>query len=105
VIELVRRIEAALHPHAKAIELEGQALWDALGASAGESTPTDLVVELLRAMAALDRLGDVLATWAVDREPARPDDEVDAVVAEVAQRLDALGVPREEPPRPRARRS
>ena len=101
VLDLVRRIEFALHPHSKRIEREGPALWQALDADASEASgPTDVVIGLLRAVVLLDRLGDVLAEWAVDRAVERPDNEVDAVAADVAQRLAALGVPHEDRARP-----
>ena len=52
----------------------------------------------------LDGLGDVLAEWAVEGVLPGPDDEVDRVVADVAARLEALGVPKQErPPGPRNR--
>ena len=95
VIEALRRIEFALQPNLKVLEREG----------AGDADAS--VVGLLEALAELDRLADVLAAWAVDREGERPDDLVDTVVADVNRRLEALGVPREDgPPRPagRARR-
>jgi hypothetical protein len=99
ILDLVRRIDFALRPHMKAVEREGAALWDSLSSGTARQ-PADLVVELLRAMIDLDRLGDALATWAVDLSGERPDGEVDAVVARVAQRLEELGVPREERTRP-----
>jgi hypothetical protein len=109
ILDLVRRIEWALRSHAKLIEREGHALWAALDAgddpAGGPNAP---VVELLRTAAEVDHLGDVLAAWASDPRTERPDAAVDAVTAEVAQRLDALGVPREErtgPPRKRAARA
>jgi hypothetical protein len=93
VIELVRRIEAAVAPQAKALERDGDAASDGFDGA------------LLEAAAELDRLDDVLAAWAVDRAGARPDGEVDAVVADVTERLDAIGVAREDgPPPPRSRR-
>ena len=97
VIEVVRRIEGALAPHLKALERGGSA-------AAGSD---DVLLGVLDAATHLDRLGDVLAAWAVDRAGARPDGEVDAVVADVTARLDALGVAREEglpPPGTRGRR-
>ena len=109
VIECLRRIDAGTHPHLKLLAREGPAVWAELeseATAAGAEPPEPeraLVVELLRTMAALDRLGDVLAAWAVNREGERPDNDVDAVVAATTQRLDELGVAREErPPRPRA---
>lgn len=81
VMELLRRCEFALAKHAKALD-------------AKEAGP------LIEAMTELDRLGDALATWAVRREGDRPDALVDEVVSDVSARLEALGVPREERPRP-----
>ena len=68
------------------------------GAAASEELAS--VVELLRAARELDSLGDVLAAWAVDISGDRPDAAVDAVIADVGERLERLGVPREERPRP-----
>lgn len=103
VIELVRRIEAALRPHRKLLEKEGDRIWAEMTSDDGSATDADPPVPLLRALAELDRLADVLATWAVDRQGERPDAAVDAVVADVAGRLEALGVPHEERPRPSGR--
>ena len=108
ILDLVRRIDWALRSHAKLIERDGHQVWAELGAGDGNADgPNAPVVELLRAAAEIDRLGDVLAEWASDPAIERPDAAVDAVTAEVAQRLDALGVPREEggPPRKRAARA
>jgi hypothetical protein len=104
VLNLVRRIDWALDQHAPILGREGQAVWNELQDDVGSSTEHATVVAILRAARELDRLGDVLATWAVDRAGVRPDAEVDSVVADVARRVDALGIPHEErPPRPRAR--
>lgn len=83
LLELVRRIEGAIRPQLKAIER-------------GAPVPD----ELLQAMVELDRLGDVLAAWAVDPSQDPPDAAVDAVVAGVGARLERLGVPREQRQRP-----
>lgn len=98
VLEQVRRIEFALRPHSKLLAREGPELWRSLepGAPPPPAAPSALVVGLLQAARELDRLGDRLAAWALDWRGARPDAEVDAVVSDVAQRLDALGVAREE---------
>lgn len=105
VLELVRRIEAALHPHAKLLVAQGPQLWEAMhGAAAPLPEPSATVVGVLRAAAELDRLADRVVAWAVDRTDERPDAEVDAVVLDVTRRLDELGVAREErqgPPRRR----
>jgi hypothetical protein len=106
VLEVLRRTTGALHPHLKHLRSEGQALWDALDAPPAEDD--DPALGLLRALAALDQLGDRLAAWAVDWRSPGPDEEVDAVVARLAADLDALGVPREtrdERARPPRRRS
>jgi len=104
VLELVRRIEAAVHQHTRLLASDGHDLWSAFtdGRSA-EPGPAGLIVELLRSMAVLDAVADELAEWADDRTRARPDAAVDAAIAEVTRRLDELGVAREEPP-PRRRR-
>ena len=110
VIELVRRIESALRPHQKLLERKGAAIWAAVVGSGPESGDDaggvdPFVVQVLQAMREIDRLGDVLAAWAVAREGERPDQLVDEVVADVTRRLEDLGVQREErPPSPGARR-
>jgi hypothetical protein len=100
LLELTRRIEFAIRPHVKAVEREGAAFWQALQSSDGSSAVEPFVVELLRAMVELDRLGDVLAAWALDPAAERPDALVDEITADVARRLEHLGVPREQRPRP-----
>ena len=99
VIELLRRIEFAIRPHGKLLEREGPAVWQAIQATHEADGTDPFVVALLRALVELDRLGDVLAAWAVERAGERPDELVDAVVADVSKRLEDLGVPREERPR------
>jgi hypothetical protein len=104
VLDHVRRIEFALNGYRKTIESEGPDLWRAV--QSGDAAEGDRLVGMLRAMVQLDQLGEVLAAWAADpRNTDRPDDQVDAVVADVAQQLDRLGIPREErqPPTTRAR--
>jgi len=99
VIEQVRRTETALHALSKVLVKRGPDLWAALD---GGEVPADdaRVIDLLRAAIELDQLGDSMAAWADDRTGPRPDDEIDAVTADVARRLDDLGLPREEgPPR------
>ena len=99
VLELVRRIDAVLHPQMKALDQEGPALWAAL--EAGDlSGPQAPLLGLLDAMAELDRLGDVLAEWADDRRGHEPQPVVEAALADVGARLEALGVPYEERVRP-----
>lgn len=103
ILELVRRIDAALATHRSVLERDGDMFWAAVADASGATDgPDAAVVGLLRAAAQIDRLGDRLAVWAVERAGDRPDAEVDAVVADVTAELDALGVPREQrtgPPR------
>jgi hypothetical protein len=86
LLEHVRRVEFAIKPHVKALE-RGQ-------------EPAGAVVGLLDVIADLDLLGDVLAAWAADPTGERPDAAVDAATADVARRLDELGIPREQRQRP-----
>jgi hypothetical protein len=103
ILDLVRRTEWALGRHASVIARNGPALWKALDGDTSAAADAD-VVGLLRAARELDDLGDTLATWAVNRAGSPPDADVDRVVADVAHRLDALGIPHEErPPGPRNR--
>jgi hypothetical protein len=104
VLELVRRIEFALNPHSKVVEREGPAYWQAVESGEAADGLDPFVVALLGAMVELDRLGDVLAEWAVDRVPARPDAAVDATTTTVTQRLADAGVPYEEQDPRRQRR-
>jgi hypothetical protein len=93
VLELVRRIEFSLHKQSSRLVKEGPAVWAAFEAG---SLDGDLLLGLLDAMRELDRLGDVLADWALDRAGKQPEAAVDETTAEVAHRLDAIGVPHEE---------
>ena len=95
----VRRVDRELGKQSKRLGREGTELWGALQSDAGG----DELVELLRAARELDELGDVIVAWAVDRTGESPDARVDAVVADVGRRLDALGIPYEERPGPRNR--
>lgn len=97
LLEVVRWLEFGLRPHLKTVQRDGPALWDELRSGGGTGEP---VVELLRIMVELDRLGDVLADWASDISQPRPDATVDEVTARVARRLHDLGVPREQRQRP-----
>ncbi len=105
ILNLLRRIESTLNQRAAILEREGQALWHDLPDDADSSTEHTDVVGVLRAARELDRLGDILAAWAIDPAAGvRPDAEVDTVVGDVARRLESLGIPEEErPPRPRSR--
>lgn len=102
LLALVRRTEWALGQHAAVLQRDGAAVWDAFDR---DVVPSDdehgRLVQLLRVVAELDRLGDILAVWAVDISRHRPDAAVDATIDEVGRRLDALGVPHEQrsPPR------
>jgi hypothetical protein len=100
VYELVRRIEYVTRPQLSTIARAGDDIWRALHTDgpSGPSGPADPVVELLRVMTGLDRLGDVLAEWAADPSHERPDAAVDAATRAAGRRLEELGVPRE--PRP-----
>ena len=106
LMELVRRIEAALRPHLKVLERDGQAVWDAVSSGDGGVGADARLVELVRALVELDRIGDELSAWAVHApEAERPDAAIDATVADVTTRLQALGVAREERPCPPGARS
>jgi hypothetical protein len=96
ILELVRRVDTALGKNASKLGRDGPAFWDALEHDAAE--PDAYVLGVLHAARQLDALGDVLATWAVDRAGERPNPDVDRVVTDVAKRLETLGVPREERP-------
>lgn len=96
VLELVRRTEGALRPHARAIENGG------LDAIADAQTDGPSVGELLDVAAVLDELGDELAAWAADRSRPRPDAAVQRLGEQVFARLADLGVPREQRPPRRA---
>jgi hypothetical protein len=101
ILELVRRIEWALRSHRNAIKRDGQQIWSALQADADQAGHHADVVALLHVTSEFDRLGDILAGWAVDLVGERPNAAVDAVTGAVERRLDELNVPREEQrPRP-----
>jgi hypothetical protein len=87
LLELVRRIEFVLRPQFKALEKAG-------------TEPSPALASLFDAAAEVDRLGELLAAWAADPSKERPDEAVDAVIADVTRRLDELGIPREERQRP-----
>ncbi len=104
VIELIRRIESAIHPHMKRFEREGPAIWESVQSATAPSADDAVLVGVLRALLELDSLADDLTEWAVDRAGERPDARVDAVVAVVTDQLERLGVEREERPRLTGRR-
>ena len=106
VTEVLRRLEGALKPHSETLAREGAAVWRELtgDADAGDGGYADLV-ELLGVASDLDTVADALATWAADTTRERPDAAVESAVTDLAGRLDALGVPREDSrPRPSRRR-
>ncbi len=100
LLELVRRIQGELDAQSTTLRRDGEDIWASLEHHT-RSPDIAPLVELLDAAREIDRLGDALAAWAVDIFRPRPDDAVDAVIADVAGRLDRLGIPREErvPPR------
>jgi hypothetical protein len=106
LLDLVRRTDWALSKQRAVIERQGDDIWGALQPAQNAAASAELtnVVELLRAAVELDRLGEVLAAWAVDISGERPDVEVDRVIADVAAKLDALGVPHEDRRPPPSRR-
>jgi hypothetical protein len=98
---VLRRLDGALKQHTATFRRDGPAFWTALDEGAPVDEPLAPILDLVRVARDLDRLGETLAAWAVDITAPRPDHEVDVVTAELAKRLDDLGVPREEgPPRP-----
>lgn len=106
LLDEVRRLESALAAHTDDLRRDGPELWAALEAGSTD-LPTGGSAELIGLLAAavqLDGLSDLLATWAVAREGERPDVAVDAVTADLAARLDALGIPHEDRLPPPARR-
>lgn len=85
LLEVVRRLEAALAPHRTGLEQ-------------GRTTATDdpAVEALLEVAAVIDELADLVAVWAEDpRSHVRPDAALDRCVTETTARMDALGVARE----------
>lgn len=99
ILDLTRRLESAISKHNKVLAKHGDAVWAAVESGTGDES-TQPVVDLLRVAQEIDGLGDLLATWATDRSGVRPDAQVDALIAQVAPRLDDLGVPHEERVRP-----
>lgn len=98
ILELVRRTDGALKPHAKRLAGESDLLALAEGDQAGGDDAT--VVALLRVALVLDHLGDVLAAWAAARSDDRPDAEIDRIARSAFVMLGELGVAREtRPPR------
>lgn len=108
VLELVRRTDGALKPHAKRLAREPRLLELAEGdETPDDETPgdetdeeRDTVMALVRVALVMDHLGDVLASWASTRSDDRPDDEIDTIARSAFAMLGALGVAREaRPPR------
>lgn len=108
VLDVVRRIEFALQPHAKTLAKRGPEVWAAVQ---GDDAPRDeldpVLVGVLRAATGIDALADALASWADDRSRPAPHAAVDEAVAVVTAQLDELGVVREQwqGPPPRGARS
>lgn len=114
----LRRVQWSLREGSELVASEGPSLLaraqeqrsEAGQAGAAPSSARDQqerLVAVLRAAMDLDELGDVIATWAVDRAGERPDAQVEQVVQRVAELLDAAEVPhepREGPPRGRGSR-
>ena len=108
LMELVRRIESALRPSTKLLEKDGPAVWAAMqgAGDAGDQQGNERLVALLGAMAELDSVSEQLSAWAVTAATdGRPDAAVDAAITSVTAQLEALGIEREERPRPPGARS
>jgi hypothetical protein len=103
LLDLTRRLEFAIGKHSKVLAKHGDDVWLALQSGGDADADIKDVVELLQVARTIDALGDVLATWAGDRSGPQPDAAVDALIAQAASELDALGVPHEEGQRPRGR--
>jgi hypothetical protein len=103
VLDVVRRTEFALARHAKRLAAAGPALWAQLDAGTpgagdvGDDPDDREILGLLDVARQLDRLGDLLASWAVDRSGPAPEADLDQIVTTATARLDALGIPREDP--------
>jgi hypothetical protein len=101
LMDLVRRLDHALHAQGKVLSRDGEALWRALD---GEPAPLPAedrpVLELLRVAQDLDGLADEVVAWAEDRAGELPDAQVEAAVARIGRRLEELGVRPEERGRP-----
>src|SRR3546814_17185909 len=87
VLDIVRRIEFALHTHSRSLVKEGPTLWEALTAGAHPVEPpeqgsTEWVVELLPAMQSPAALADDHAASPQARTGPRPDHPDTAGVAE-----------------------
>lgn len=101
LMDLVRRLDQALHDQAKVLAREGERLWQALGSGSSPLTgEAGFVLELLRLAVVLDELADEVVRWAEHREGELPDLAVEAAVARVGARLLELGVGPEERVRP-----
>lgn len=91
LLDVVRRIEAAFAADLAVLRSDGPGLWAALGSHTDLEGRSQLL-GVLAAAQQIDRLADDLAAWAVRRDTVRPDDAVDATIADVTAQLDALGV-------------
>lgn len=96
LIEVLRRIEVAVHGSLPLLQKEGPAVWAEVSSDDAPPAEHASMIELLRVIRDVDVVGDALATWANDKSNARPDADIDRVAADAMSRLDALGVPREE---------
>jgi hypothetical protein len=104
LLDLVRRTEWAFGRHTAVLHRDGDVLWALLESGTTPSEPEHArILGLLGVAQELDRLGGILADWAIDISGDPPDAAVDATIEEVSRRLDALGVPHEERPPPRGR--
>lgn len=101
LMDLVRRLDHALHTQAKVLAGDGEALWRALDGEP-DQLPADarFALELLRVAQDLDGVADEVVAWAEDRAGDLPDAQVEAAVARIGRRLEELGVGPEERARP-----
>ncbi|MFV0309773.1 MAG: hypothetical protein ACK5OX_18740 [Desertimonas sp.] len=102
VLSAVRRLEAALGAERAVLRTDGPIVAATLEAHGSAHDPRHArSLGLLRLAEDLDRLGDAVAAWAIDRQAPRPDKAIDDTVTRVTDGLTRLGVPEEpsEPPR------
>jgi hypothetical protein len=97
--EVLRRLEGGLKPYGDVLQSDGASIMRDLTDGADAGRYVDLL-ELLRVTVDLDAVADVLAAWTADISSGRPDAAVEAAAADLAGRLDALGIAREDRPRP-----
>lgn len=116
VLSILRRVESQFAGDLAALRDRGPELLEraaaisdpdldaTVDAASSSDDPDGSIVALLSVAEVLDRLGDSLASWALDRAADRPDGAVDETVDRVLPLLTTLGVPEEAPP-PRGARS